>query len=60
MKLTMTLSGYPAMYTAYSDSTLTWTISVTSPCSTATLNSFNTGAQALVTMTATVLGPLIY
>jgi len=59
LKLKMTLAGYPSPspFTNYEDATLTWTVTITSPCGTSNpLTAFAT----LATMTATVSGPAYY
>ena len=57
MTLTMSFSNYPAQFTpAYTDSNVTWNITIINPCLTTSLSSFGT----LTAMTAYVLGGPVY
>ena len=54
----MTLASYPTIYTAYEDTSLTWTVTVAHPCTTATvLNAFT---STFVSMSTSVMGSSIY
>jgi hypothetical protein len=52
MTLTMSFSNYPAQFAAYTDSTVTWQITIVDPCATTVLDSFET----LGSMSVYVLG----
>lgn len=51
----MTLASYPTIYTAYEDATLTWTVTVTNPCTTTVLNAFT---STFATMSTSVMGTM--
>lgn len=52
MTLTMSFSDYPAQFTAYTDSTVTWQITIVNPCVTTTVDPFG----SLGDMSVYVLG----
>ena len=59
MRLSLSLAGYPSVFTPYEDNTLTWTVTVVDPCLSTSVTAFPVAA-AFVTMTATVLGSPMY
>lgn len=59
MRLSLSLAGYPSVFTPYEDNTLTWTVTVVDPCLSTSVTAFP-AAAAFVTMTATVLGSPMY
>ena len=52
MTLKMSFSNYPAQFVPYTDSTVTWQITIVSPCATSVLDPFET----LGSMSVYVLG----
>ena len=56
LKLSMTLANYPAAFTPYEDATLTWTVTVVDPCTSAESNALNNFASSFDAMTASILG----
>ena len=57
MTLTMSFSDYPASYLpTYTDSTVTWKITIVNPCATTSLDYFS----SFSTMSVYVLGSTLY
>ena len=56
MTLTMSFSDYPAQFVPYTDSTVTWQITIVDPCTTTVIDNFDT----LGSMSVYVLGASQY